>query len=185
MITMEELERRINAVSSMTAAELDALLHSCPEWVERKENEDRASDAMAQEFDRDVAPLIADLRAIGFEVKEPDELKSLPNAYPAAFPVLLRHLEKDYSGRVREAIISALGVERASGEPIRAVLEQFRRSGDEERNIRFRMADTLQIAADRSMAEELEQLATKERDEGIAGILTMAAKSAMKRKAVD
>lgn len=184
MITMEELERRVKAAPSMTAAELDALLYSCPEWVAQQEENKRKRQALAEEYDRDIAPVMKDLAEVGIKFPDLDELMEFSDPYPEAFPVLLRHLKKDHPPRIRESIVAALGVSYAHGEPARAVLEEFRHSSNEHRDVRFRMADTLEVTADKSMVEELEQLASIERDDGIAGMLAMAAKSAKKRKPV-
>ncbi len=57
-------------------------------------------------------PLLADLRAIGFDpgVKSVWDLVNTTEPYPEAIPVLLRHLTRPYSDRIKAGIARALAV---------------------------------------------------------------------------
>ena len=57
-------------------------------------------------------PLLADLRAIGFDpgVDSVWDLVNTAEPYPEAIPVLLRHLTRPYSDRIKEGIARALAV---------------------------------------------------------------------------
>ena len=59
------------------------------------------------------APLLADLRAAGFDVKSVWDFVNTSDSYPAAIPVLLKHLTHLYSGPIREGIGRALAVREA------------------------------------------------------------------------
>ncbi len=55
-------------------------------------------------------PILADLRAIGCEVKSVWDLVNTSGPYPGAIPILLKHLTQAYSDRTKEGIARALAV---------------------------------------------------------------------------
>ncbi len=55
-------------------------------------------------------PILADLRAVGLEVKSVWDLVNRSSPYPGAIPILLKHLIRLYSDRTREGIARALAV---------------------------------------------------------------------------
>ncbi|MEC9067668.1 MAG: hypothetical protein VX569_10360 [Pseudomonadota bacterium] len=165
-----------------TLAEIMAELHADPVWVAREEQRERERQKLAEEYDRDVAPVVADLAKRGIYVRSLGEFINTSESYPEAIPVLLEHLQRDYPLRIRESIIRSLTVREARGEGARIMLAEFRNSGNEHHQIRWAMANAFDVIADAEMIPELEELAARERDDSVARMLEMAIKSAKKRK---
>ena len=101
----------------VAAEEFLKKLHVDPEWVARREAQERKRQAWSRALIANEAPVIADLRAVGFEVdtvsdlfnqKEPWRKDGPTPSYPEAIPILLKHLDGPYSFEVREAIVRAL-----------------------------------------------------------------------------
>jgi hypothetical protein len=101
---------------SMTLAEHDALLKSqgrYDEMVDAQRQREAELQRKAAEWRAAEAPLIAELRAAGFEVDSAWDLVNTSTPYPAALPILLEHLGRPYPDRVREGIARALAVRDA------------------------------------------------------------------------
>lgn len=109
MSSRRERDRRGPA----TAAELVAELQTDPEWVAARDSKDRELAAQESEFRRAEAPLVEELRSVGFDVSSAWDLVNTADPYPAALPILLKHLERSYPGKVREGIARALAVRDA------------------------------------------------------------------------
>lgn len=165
-----------------TLAEIMTDLYADPEWVARHEEQERKHQKLTEEYDRDVAPVVADLAKVGLNVRSLGEFINTSESYPEAIPVLLDHLQRDHPPRIRESIIRSLTVVEARGEGARIMLEQFRHSGNESHHVRWAMANAFDVLADAAMVPELEELAARERDDSVARMLEMAIASARKRK---
>lgn len=163
------------------AWDLKEELKADPEWAAKNEAIGAEKRALAAEFAREAKPILDELKAAGFPVSEPGELQTLKKRQAEALEILMRHLDKEYHWRVRDSIIIALRAPFARGEPARKVLEQFRNSHNEHREVRWAMVDVLEIIADKSMVAELEALARVETDADIAQFLPEVVKSASKR----
>jgi hypothetical protein len=109
-----------------TAAEFLAELEANPEWRAQR---DRHEQQRRENHERILAaqrPLVDDLRAAGTRVESVWDLVNTRARYPAAIPVLLEHLERDYIPEVREGIARALAVPEAHSAWPR-LLELFKR----------------------------------------------------------
>ncbi|MDV6014395.1 hypothetical protein [Haloechinothrix sp. LS1_15] len=96
----------------MTAGELMAELEADPEWVAERDRREAEMAARQAELRRAEAPLVAELRELGYAVDSAwDMYKYKP--YEDAVAVLVRHLGVDYPARVREGIARALNVPAA------------------------------------------------------------------------
>jgi hypothetical protein len=93
----------------LTAAELLAQLEKDPDFVARREEQDRAVDAKAEVLRIEEAPLVADLRDAGYDVTSVWDLVNSSRNYTDATPLLLSHLARPYSTTIREGIARALG----------------------------------------------------------------------------
>jgi hypothetical protein len=93
----------------VTAADLLAQLEKDPAFVARREEQDRAVKAKAEALQAEEAPLVADLRAAGYEVTSVWDLVNRSVSYEEAVPLLLSHLARPYSSPIREGIARALG----------------------------------------------------------------------------
>lgn len=98
------------ATKSETAEDLMSRLVSDPGYVAKRAQADAERAARVAEWRRAEAPLIEDLRAAGVDVASAWDLVNTSAPYPAALPILLAHLQRDYPSRVREGIARALAV---------------------------------------------------------------------------
>lgn len=97
----------------MTLAEHDALLKAEGRYGEmmaarrRHEEELERKEAEWREAE---APLVDELRKVGYTVSSAWDLVNTSTPYPNAIPILLEHLKRSYPDRVREGIARALAV---------------------------------------------------------------------------
>ena len=97
----------------MTLAEHDAQLKAEGRYdamVARRAEQDAAIEKREAEYRLAEEPLVADLRAVGFTVKSAWDLVNTTTPYPAALPILLKHLQLSYPAAVREGMARALAV---------------------------------------------------------------------------
>lgn len=156
MITMQELEKRVKAKKSMTAMELDELLHSCPEWVAQNAEREAKRAAAEAQFRAEEEPMIADLAKVGFEVGSVWDLVNTNKSYPAAIPILLNHLRRPYHERIRNGIIRALTVKEAKGVSSEDILDELQRETNEEN--RWALANAMTVVADRADRQAIQAL---------------------------
>src|SRR5690242_4230961 len=103
-----------------TPGELLSELESNPAWRAAREARDRARAVRAEAVASDERELVAELRACGYDVDSVyDLVNNAPHPvlarrflgpYPAAYPVLVRHLDVPHMRVVREGVIRALTV---------------------------------------------------------------------------
>lgn len=162
-------------------------LQNDPKWVA----EDAARKAewaeTAAQITAEQAELVRDLRGVGLQLDSIWDLVNTTDSYPEAIPVLLDHASRPYatgpySWRIREAILRALTVPEARGEPAWRILREFEVACDVDAHVRWGFANALQVVADASMVGELERLQSIEHDEKIGKMLRLAAVKAAKRK---
>jgi hypothetical protein len=109
----------------ITAAEHMALLKKNPEWVARNAETEAELLQREKEFKILEAPVLSDLKNIGIQIESVWELVNIADKYPAAIPVLLRHVALPYHKRIKEGIIRALTVNYAGPEVLRELIKQF------------------------------------------------------------
>jgi len=85
-------------------------LEAAPEWVAARNARDAEDARRLAEWRAAEAPLVAELRDAGFDVESAWDLVNTAEPYPAALPILLKHLSRPYPDRVREGIARALAV---------------------------------------------------------------------------
>ncbi len=125
----------------MTLAEHDAYLKATGQYdamVARREAEEARRDAFAKAIFATEAPLVADLRGLGFDVESAWDLfnrkepcrKDVPiPPYPEAVPILVEHLSRGYPFDIREGVVRALTAPWGYVAFDRLV-EEFRRTAD-------------------------------------------------------
>lgn len=94
----------------VTAAELMSQLNADPEFVAKRDRAEKERNVQAAKWRRAEVPLIEELNAAGFAVGSAWDLVNTSSPYTDALPILLKHLERPYPGRVREGIARALAV---------------------------------------------------------------------------
>ena len=95
------------------AGELMRQLEADPIWVARRDAQARARLQRELTSQREQTDLLQDLKASGVSVNNVWSLVNTAGPYPGALRVLLDHLSRPYSDRVREGIARALAVKEA------------------------------------------------------------------------
>jgi hypothetical protein len=144
----------------ITAAEHMALLQKDPAWVARNaESEARLKERLEQSR-REQAKLLADLKDAGVQVVSVWDLVNTADKYPAAIPVLLRHLAVPYSKRIKEGIVRALTVDYAGSDVLCELIRQFREQTDDSANsLKWVLGNAISQAAKPGDAETVIGLA--------------------------
>ena len=85
------------------------------DYQQRFAEKEAAREARVKELRSAEKPIVKDLRAVGVKVESVWDLVNTSDPYPAALPVLLRHLSKGgYPDRVMESLGRALAVKPAA-----------------------------------------------------------------------
>ena len=142
------------SMTRKTADELLAELEADPAW--RAQRDARAAELAAREavLAAEELQLVADIRATGYDVDSVYDLvnndphpfltRRFTGPYPAAYSVLLLHLELPYSRPIREGIIRALTVKDGGPEVQGALLRAFQTEPDPQ--LRWVLANALRTA---------------------------------------
>jgi hypothetical protein len=118
----------------ITAAEHMALLQKNPEWVARNAETEARLKERREQSRKEQSQLLAELAGIGIRVESVWDFVNTADKYPAAIPVLLRHVTFPYSKRIKEGIIRALTVNYAGPEVLRELIRQFCEQTDHSPN---------------------------------------------------
>jgi hypothetical protein len=118
----------------ITASEHMALLQKNPEWVARNAETEAKLLQSEREFKVLEGSLLSDLKKIGIQLESVWDFVNTADKYPAAIPVLLRHLALPYHKRIKEGIIRALTVNYAGPEVLRELIKQFCEQADDSPN---------------------------------------------------
>lgn len=169
-----------------------ARLQKDPEYIKRRQEQDRLTAERAAKYRAEQAPLVAELRQAGLDVLSVLDLVKAPSGYEEAVPILLRHLQLPYSDATRETIARALALP-AARYAWPTLVDQFKKARmDEETGITSGAKDGLAVAlaatATDAVVEELIALA-KDRSHGTSRILLLSAlrksKNALAKKALE
>jgi hypothetical protein len=126
---------RKRSSTATTAAELMAQLQNDPEYQRKMQADEAERQVRVQELGRAERPIVADLRNAGIEVDSVWDLVNTSVPYPAALPVLLKHLQLGgYPDRVMESMGRALAVEPAvfAWDALRDLFLKAQGRGEEE-----------------------------------------------------
>ncbi len=152
----------------ITAAELMAQLRQDPEFCAREKLHDEEVERRKQSRRIEQMQLLSELREVGVVVDCVWDLVNTRAEYPAAIPVLVRHLSKSYTLPVKEGIARALTVEYAGPEALRKLIDEFLKQDDNSGNsLKWVLGNAIGAVATSSDEEALIGLAT-DRAHGIA-----------------
>jgi hypothetical protein len=157
------------------AADLMAELMADPEWVRKHEEREAKRQAFEAQLKAEGQPIVADLRTIGLAVSSVWDLVNSSACYPAALPILLKHLRRPYHPRSREGIARALTVQEAEGIAGGPILDALRT--EEMHEVRWALANALTIVADPSNADAIARLIDDPRYEDVRERLRQALKN--------
>jgi hypothetical protein len=134
-----------------------------PEWVRKHEEREAKWQAEEARLNAEGQPIVADLHTIGMAVTSVWNLVNSSASYPAAVPILLKHLRRPYDPKIREGI---------AGGPI---LDALR--AEETHEVRWVLANALTIVADPSNADAIAGLIDDPRYADVRGRLRQALKN--------
>lgn len=180
-ITGEELDEIIAKSGSRTAEESERLFRACPEWVAEQEAREKVWAANAVKSHAEQELLVADIRRAGYPVRESVwELVNTADSYPEAIPVLLKHLKRPYSDRLKEGIARALSVREARGVAGPSIVKAFDNAQNGDRFYRWALANALTTVAKQSDRDAIKRLIEVEVDDDVRDRLKRALKTAAK-----
>jgi hypothetical protein len=145
----------------ITAEELMAQLWQNPEWVARHLADEAALKERQERSRREQEALISELANVGVRVECVYDFVNTAEKYPAAVPVLLRHLTLPYSERTKEGIIRALTVSYAGPGVLRELIRQYCAETDDRPNsMKWVLGNAISEAATPADADTIIALAT-------------------------
>ncbi len=149
----------------LTAEELMAQLEADPEWVARRDQQDRERQRAVQGNREDAAAIVSELREAGFEVDSIADLYSKRMSYRDAVPILLRWLPTVDNPAVKEDVVRSLTVKWARPQAAPLLIAEFRRveGSGEELGLRWAIGNALAEVADDSVFQDVAALATDQR----------------------
>ena len=137
-----------------TADQLLRELEANPQWRAERGRREAALAERARAAALDERELVAEIRAVGYDVESVyDLVNNAPHPvlerrfigpYPAAYPILLRHLGLPHSYVIREGIVRALTVRDGGPAVATALLAAFVQESDAE--LRWVLANALRAA---------------------------------------
>lgn len=140
----------------VTAEELMHELSADPEWFAGAKWRERQAEARSRELAALEAPVVAELRRLGFKVDLISDLHNSRLNYQAAIPLLMSWLPRVADRRVKEEIIRALSVRWAKPQAAPLLLEEFRNVEDDPQGpLRWAIGNALEVVADESFADDL------------------------------
>lgn len=147
-------------MAAKTAKELLDALSKDPDFVARQAAAERERQALEKTLRADEKPVVDDLRDAGVAVDSVWDLVNTGRPYPAAVPVLIRHLRRPYHTRTRQGIARALTVREAQA--VEAdLLSAFRAETDNAENgVKWLIGNALSVAASDRILDDVIALAT-------------------------
>lgn len=143
-----------------TAAELLAELRQNREFAAREKARAEKMNEVLETSEKEQDRLLSELADIGLKIASVWDLVNKQSKYPAALPILIRHLSLPYSSGVREGIIRALTVDYAGSEALRVLISEFLRQNDDtETSLKWVLGNAISTVAQSSDAETLISLA--------------------------
>ncbi len=141
-----------------SAEEVLRSLENDPAHMQRQSNLARSQELHIAQHLSAVAPVVADLRRLGFDVGSVQELYQRRIDYRAAVPVLLHWLPQVSNESVKETIIRALSVRWARRIATPALIREYDRQVDRPAGIKWAIGNALSVVADDSDIQEVIRL---------------------------
>lgn len=139
----------------MTAGELMAQLAADPVFQEEERKRAELRGHRRRFLDQAQRDLLADLNAAGEPVSEISELVNTARPYPAAIPVLVAHLDRNYPPIITEMILRSLAVREARGAWPRLKQIFLTEPAQDIGGLKWAAAVALAGAADESVLDEV------------------------------
>lgn len=142
---------------AISSAELIAKLQADPKHQEAEIHRAARQSAVEYRLRAEETPLINELKDAGWYVESVWDLVNTTKPYAEIIPILLLHLKKPYSDRLREGIARALAVPEAIDvwQTLRTAYESSHADSDVKRGL----AAALAAASDDNVIAELAEIA--------------------------
>jgi hypothetical protein len=163
----------------LTAKEFMDQLNEDSEWVrkdaDRRTQHQKEVDKLKVELAPEQVPLISELNQIGLRVESVWDLVNTRSPYPAAIPVLLKHLLLAKHPVLVNGIARALTVREAKGIAAPAIIGKLKLFKNDPET-RLALANALTVVAIKDSSNEIKTLIADEEDKGIRKLLERALK---------
>ena len=116
-----------------------------PEFVARQKAREEEVSKRLEESRLEQGNLLADLKSVGVSAGSVWDLVNTREKYAAAIPVLVRHLSRPYSRRVKEGIVRALTVDYAGDLALCELQRQHQNEADDS-ELRWVLENAIAIA---------------------------------------
>jgi hypothetical protein len=104
----------------------------------------------------ELAPLLEELRQLGYDVPTPEDLPKTRRRYRDAVPVLLAWLPRISDIPAKKSVVRALSVPWARPQAIEPLVREFEQSDDEL--LRWVIGNALEVIADDKVLDDLERI---------------------------
>lgn len=173
------------AHSNETAAEFIARLQNDPEWVRQNAEREAKHKAAVEQLQKEVAPeqqpIIKDLLELGFRVNSVWDFVNTNEDYRIAIPMLTKYLCSVKHPTLRQGIARALTIPAAKGISGQAILGELKSCKDPfGTEARWALAHALTEVAEKSLHDEIRQLANDPKYSDVKERLLVAAKKSQK-----
>lgn len=113
------------------------------------------SEKLAVERAKEHQELTNELAEIGIKIVTIWDLVNTKVKYPNAITILLKHLQLDYSDKVKEGIIRALTVREAKGIAVPLLLNEYLKLPKEKENLRWVIGNAINVTITKNDAEKI------------------------------
>jgi hypothetical protein len=126
-------------------------------WAEYFARNPGAKERMELHF-RDSAPIVAELRLAGFQVKQIYDLRKIGRPYKEAIPILVKWLPLVPNEGVKGDIARCLAVRYAGPQAAKPLIKEFLPLKYEPTGAKWAIGDALDFVADDSVFDEIAQI---------------------------
>lgn len=153
------MKRKSKPRPPITAGELMDQLEVEAKHQAATAERDRLRKEKIAELSRNLEPVEADLRNIGYDLRLLQALKSSGKKYQLAIPVLLEHIQRNSHSDVKMILLRLLSVRWVKGNAAEVLLKEFERLPAEDGS-RWYFGDALTFLATPSVLENLIAIVT-------------------------
>lgn len=89
--------------------------------------------------------LTDELAEVGINIKNIYDLVNTKIKYPKAIPILIKHLQVDYSDKVKEGIVRALTVPEAKGLVVPLLVKEYLQLPNDKENLRWVIGNAVNV----------------------------------------
>ena len=141
-----------------------AELEADPVYQAEMQELERQREEHFAKIREDAEPLVADLRAAGWEVEFVWDFVMYPGDYSSAYPILVEHLKRPYMERTRDGIARALTVPDAFQIAWEAVRDEFLANTDTKTTgFKYALGNALAQLMDEPVIPEVLDMVTDKR----------------------